>query len=335
MTHATPTSDYPTLLGSLRQAVISDLEAAESVIAEVVSSAPGQMPTYLSELVSHPGKKMRATFLILIAQARGNYDKARTAKVAASIELLHLATLVHDDIIDNSELRRNQATAHKKWGTRLAVLLGDYALSKSLELIIDDVERRIPASVSRASSQLIAGEILEIERWGKLDLSLEAYFEVIYGKTASLWETCGECGGLLAGFEPSFVNDCMLLGKQIGLAFQIIDDLLDYGVGAMDLGKSKNSDLQNGLVTLPLILYFQKANPTQADQMKALIAGSSSQENHDAIHAALDGLGCFADAKKMALDNIESSMAILQKFPTSDRQKLLLELCELMAHRSA
>jgi len=335
MTYNIPSSNYSVLLQDLRNAVSKDLEEAEKVLVSVAQSAPGLMPGYINDLISHPGKKMRATFLILIAQSSGHYPKERTALVAASIELLHLATLVHDDIIDNSELRRNQATAHKKWGTRLAVLIGDYALSKSLELIIDDVERRIPASVSRASSALIAGEILEIERWGQLDLSLEGYFEVIYGKTASLWETCGECGALLAGYNSDFVSECMKLGKQIGLAFQIIDDLLDYGVGALDLGKSKNSDLQNGLVTLPLILFFKGASPVEGEQMKSLLAASTEVGSPEKIHELLQNKGCFEEAKSMAINAIESSIEILNKFPPSEKQKLLLELCALMAHRSA
>lgn len=323
------------ILEEIKESVAFELSQTQAVMNQVASDAPGEISQFLNQLVSRPGKKMRATFLTLIAKSGKEFSAQRTANTAASIELLHLATLVHDDVIDNSEYRRNEITAHKKWGTKIAILLGDYALAKSLELIIMDEDNRIPRSVSQAASRLIAGEILETQRWGYLELSQEAYLEVISGKTASLWEACAECGALLAKFPNDLVEDCIRLGRHLGLAFQIIDDLLDYGIGAGNLGKKQNSDIQNGLITLPLILYFEQASKEDSEKMKSLIRSSDLANQMPAITETMRSAGCFLKSQQIAQDNIKSAQNIIEKFPDTPRRKQLLELCSLMADRSA
>ena len=325
---------YPNILTEIRDSVKDGLDCSHGIMQEVARAAPGSLSRYMNELVSRKGKRMRATFVLLIASARGRLELERASKVAASIELLHLATLVHDDIIDESERRRNELTAHKKWGSRVAVLVGDYALSKSLELIINDVDRRIPTSISTSASRLVAGEILEIEHTGNLALSLEQYYEVIYGKTASLWETSGECGAVVAGFDVDMVRACGKLGCNMGMAFQIIDDLLDYGVGAENLGKETHTDLQNGLMTMPLILFFKNAKPEEKDEMIRLLTQSVDGQSMAAIRRLLSQTNSFSEAKELAVEKIEDCFGILERFPDSRFSEYLRELCEILANRS-
>ncbi|MFC1584507.1 polyprenyl synthetase family protein [Fibrobacterota bacterium] len=322
-------------LAKLRESVSPELTRAHEIMHEVATTAPGSLSKYLVELVARKGKRMRATFVLLIASSGREKSVERSALISASIELLHLATLVHDDIIDGSDMRRNGMTAHKKWGPRIAVLIGDFALSKALELIINEKDRRIPQSISRAASRLIAGEIQEIELSGNLDLTADEYFEVIYGKTASLWETCGECGALLAGFDDETVGKCTRLGKNMGMAFQIIDDLLDYGIGAEDLGKEVNTDLQNGLITLPLIFFFQNNDQGKTSEMKSLLNSTPDKPGNRRVIELLDETGSFKKTKEMAIEKINYCMNTINEFPRSRYFEYLIELCEIMLHRSA
>ena len=327
--------DFLETLNNIRDSVEPELSQAYEIMQEVVNQAPGNLSKYMNELVSRKGKRMRACFVLLIAASGRQKSSERAAVVSCSIELLHLATLVHDDIIDQSDMRRNSKSAHKKWGSQRAVLIGDFALSKALELIINEEDRRIPSSISRAASHLIAGEVLEIDQMGNLNLTVKEYFEVIYGKTASLWETCGECGAILAGFNDEQVRKCATVGKNMGLAFQIIDDLLDFGVGAKDLGKEMNSDLQNGLITLPMILFFKDASQKKQEEMKKLLNNSSNGKQQQRIKELLQETDSFVRTKEMALEKIRNSTLIFSEFPRSEYFVRLMKLGELMVERTA
>lgn len=326
---------YPEILKEIRKAVQPGLDSAEQLMQQVAAISPGNLSKYLLELVKRKGKRVRAAFVLLIASYNENPPWERGARVAASIELLHLATLVHDDIIDDSNLRRNELSAHKKWGTRIAVLVGDYALSKALELIIEDEDRRVPTSVSKAASRLVAGEVLEIEQSGRLDTQKEDYFKVIYGKTASLWEACGECGGILAGFDDKLVQASRSLGKNLGFAFQMVDDMLDFGTSDENFGKETNADLQNGLVTMPLILFYENSTSDQKKEMNDLLKSIGEVKNVNRIRQMLVETGAFSKLGNMVQERIKTCTDIINSFPDNKFSNFLRRLCELVEHRKA
>jgi len=328
-------SEFTSVLEKIRSAVSEGLDRSSDIMQKVASDAPGSLRHYLGELVAHKGKRMRATFVLLLALAGKKSSLERAALVASAIELLHLATLVHDDIIDESEMRRHRLTAHMQWGPRIAVLVGDYALSKALDLIIDDEDRRLPSSLSRASGQLIAGEIMEIEQSGNMELTVQEYMDVIYGKTASLWETCGKSGALLGGYEDNLIEKCSELGRNMGIAFQIVDDLLDYGFGAHNTGKKENLDLKNGIVTLPIILFFQNSSEENKMAMKTMLHKSGDAFNQEKITQLIMESGSFQNAKKMAHEKINFCINTIKEFPQSKYLDYLIELCEIVGHRSA
>jgi octaprenyl-diphosphate synthase len=333
-------ADYAAVLGEAREHVSEGLERVQAIMESVAASAPGELSRNLQQLLTRRGKRVRSTFLLLLAQsapASGTDLSARAeraARVCAAIELIHLGSLIHDDIIDGSDLRRNEKTAHQRWGNRAAVLLGDFALSKAMELIWEDPDRRIPLSLCRASSALIRAEALEVEHAGRLDLTLEEYREIIAGKTAALFEACGECGALLAGFGPEEARRAAGLGRDFGLAFQIIDDLLDYGVGAEGLDKRTFSDLQNGLLTLPLILYLTDAAPEAKSRMLSMLAQPQLNGNQTDIRALLEASGAFERARGMALDHVRAGLAFLETLPDTPSAGHLRQVCLLMADRS-
>jgi geranylgeranyl pyrophosphate synthase len=241
---------------------------------------------------------------------------------------------VHDDIIDDSDLRRNEKTAHKRWGNRMAVLLGDYTLAKSMEMVWSDRDHRIPLSLSKASSRLIMAEVLEVDGAGNADLTLEQYFAVIEGKTAALLMACGECGSILAGFDEGMVRGGLELGRNFGMAFQIIDDLLDFGYGAENLDKRTFSDLKNGYFTLPLILFFESCAPAERQRMLGLLATAGSAATQGEIMKLLDSQRAFQKARDIAIDRINACMPFLESLPDTESSRHLRKVCRLMTERS-
>jgi octaprenyl-diphosphate synthase len=181
---------------------------------------------------------------------------------------------------------------------------------------------------------LIRAEALEVERAGRLDLTLDEYREVIAGKTAALFEACGECGALLAGFGPEEARRAAGLGRDFGLAFQIVDDLLDYGVGADGLDKRTFSDLQNGLLTLPMILYLADASPDAKARMLGMLSQPQLNGNQADIRAVLEASGAFERARGMALDHVRTGLSFLETLPDTPAASHLRQVCLLMVDRS-
>lgn len=327
--------DYASVLGEARNFVAEGLDRVHEHMEAVAQTAPGQLSGYLADLLTRKGKRIRSTFLLLLAQSGRDFDLDRAARVCAAVELVHLGSLIHDDIIDGSDLRRNEKTAHQRWGNRMAVLLGDFILAKSMELIWGDADRRIPLSLCRASSRLIKAEVLEIERSGRLDLSVEEYHEIIAGKTAALFEACGECGALLAGMDENGARKGATLGRDFGIAFQIVDDLLDFGIGgAVHLDKRTFSDVKNGFLTLPLILFFADCGAEQRERMLALLENPQVETNQIAIRRMLEESSAFQKAHAMAFEKVLEGQTFLETLPETQAIMHLRRLCTLMTERT-
>jgi octaprenyl-diphosphate synthase len=326
---------YEQILREARETVGNGLDEVQNLMMEVAEGAPGRLSGQLTSLLSRRGKRIRSTFLFLLASCGKNWNFERTARVSAAIELVHLASLVHDDIIDDSDLRRNEKTAHQRWGNRMAVLLGDYTLAKSMEMVWSDRDHRIPLSLSKASSRLIMAEVMEVEQAGNAGITLEQYYAVIEGKTASLLQACGECGAILAGCDDAEVRQGAELGLNFGMAFQIIDDLLDFGYGALNLDKRTFSDLKNGYVTLPVILFFASCTPAERETMHTLLANAGQEQNQQRITRLLELNGAFDKARDMAVARINACMPFLERLPDSASSRHLRKVCRLMTDRSA
>lgn len=331
---ATAPVSYEQVLMEARACVGSALDDVQRVMLEVADNAPGKLSGQLNSLLVRKGKRVRSTFLFLLAASGGKGISERAVRAAAAIELIHLASLVHDDIIDDSDMRRNEKTAHKRWGNRMAVLLGDYTLAKSMEMVWSDGDNRIPLSLSKASSRLIMAEVMEVEGAGNADMSLNQYFDVIEGKTAALLMACGECGAILAGFDDARVRGGLELGRNFGMAFQIIDDLLDFGYGAENLDKRTYSDLKNGYFTLPLILFFESCSPAERQRMLDLLATAGSESSQAEITGLLESRMAFRKARDIAIAKINACMPFLESLPESEAAGHLKRVCRLMTERS-
>jgi geranylgeranyl pyrophosphate synthase len=327
--------DYASVLGEARAFVSPGLERVQGIMETVAQGAPGRLSGYFKDLLTKRGKRIRSTFLLLLAQTGRNFDLERAARVCAAVELIHLGSLIHDDIIDGSDLRRNEKTAHQRWGNRMAVLLGDFALAKAMELIWNDPDTRIPLSLCRASSRLIKAEVLEVDRAGRKDLSASEYLDIIEGKTAALLEACGECGAILAGHDPADIRMGATLGRDFGIAFQIIDDLLDFGFGAEQLDKRTFSDVRNGFLTLPLILFFADCAPPERRRMEELLENAGQESRQTEIRLLLEKHSAFQKARDMAVARVQAGLPFLESLPETPAARHLRQLCTLMTERSA
>lgn len=330
----TETISYEVVLQEARAFVAVDLDAVHALMAEVAAQAPGRLAESLNDLLQRKGKRIRSTFLLLVASTHSGFSRERAVRACAAVELLHLASLIHDDIIDDSDVRRNEKAAHRKWGNRFAVLLGDYILAKSMEMIWGDGDHRVPMALSKASSRLIRAEVAEIDHAGRSDTTVGQYLNIIEGKTASLLEACGECAAVIAGYENSLVSGCSEIGRHFGVAFQIIDDLLDFGFGAMHLDKRKFTDLKNGLFTLPFLLFLESATAEEKAEILRLRQTAKDEAAQNRISQLLARAGAFDRARVMAADRIQACLPLLNALPQGEATKHLRRVCGLMTERT-
>lgn len=327
-------SDFRSILDSAKNLVNAELELTDKVMLEVAKKAPAGISERLEHLMQRKGKRIRSTLLSLVALSGEHRDTNRIAHACAGIELVHLASLVHDDIIDSTEMRRGVKTAHKEWGNQVAVLIGDYLLSEAMRSVMDDPSRETFRIISSAANDLIVGEIQELDNCGKYDLSYDTYFSIIKGKTAALADAAAKLGALIAGFDAAEIEKCGQMGADFGIAFQIIDDLLDYGYGAKDLDKAKFTDIANGLMTLPMIFYFENCSEAEKQEMQGYIAKASEAGVAEKIHSILNTSGAFDRTKKTAIKFLDSAVDIANSLPNPVISDHLGSMFAAMAGRS-
>ncbi len=325
---------YEDTISKARVQVNELLSLSDDEINTIAQTAPGKLKERLCSVVERKGKRIRSTLLFLFATSNSNtLDKVATAKSAASIELLHLASLIHDDVIDVSETRRGDKTAHTKWGNHMAVLVGDYTLAKSLSLVVANDNNTIAALISQTAGELVAGEILEIDNQGNSSLSIEEYNRIIYGKTASLLEASAQIGAIHAGLSNELIEKAKQIGKLFGMAFQVVDDLLDFGFGATELGKQPFTDLSNDVMSLPIILFLSQSS----DEEKSIFATLTSQEVTPEIISSIVAMlmekKVFVECQSIALGYLEEAKQLLQYFPDSKSKEILTDICDAMSYR--
>lgn len=323
---------FKSALVSAKQIVTSELELTESLMMQMASEAPSGIAERLQHIMRRKGKRIRSTLLSLVASS-GKKDLERTAHACAGIELLHLASLVHDDIIDKTDIRRGVKTAHEEWGNQIAVLIGDYLLSQAMRCVLSDPDKRTLEILSQAANNLIVGEIQELDNSGNLNLTREKYLNIIHGKTAALSAAAAEIGALIAGFDEKQIEACGKMGADFGIAFQIIDDLLDYGYGAKDLDKAKFTDIGNGLVTLPLIFFLENAEENKKEVMQNWIKNISLDNNAEKIQKTLQESDAFERTKNMALEFLDSAANIAENLPDKTIAENLATMFLSMAER--
>lgn len=279
----TSNQEFMLNLDEIKKPIAPELETFEAKFKESMQSSVPLLDRITHYIVKRKGKQIRPMFVFLSASLCGGITEA-TYRGAALVELLHTATLVHDDVVDNSYERRGFFSVNALWKNKIAVLVGDFLLSKGLLLSVNNGDFRLLAIVSDAVKQMSEGELLQIEKARRLDIDEKVYYEVIRQKTASLIASCCSCGAASAGADDETVEKMRLFGEKVGIAFQIKDDLFDFGTD--DVGKPLGIDIKEKKLTLPLIYALNMASRTEKRRIINLV--KNHNEESDKVAEVID-----------------------------------------------
>jgi len=285
--------------------------------------------------VKSGGKRIRPLLTLASAKLCGYEDGNRDINLAACIELIHNATLLHDDVIDSSDLRRGVKTANSVWGNQSSILVGDYLFSRCFEMMVEDGSQEILKLLSSTSSRIAQGEVLQLEYKGEVDLLEETYFNIINMKTAALFAAATRVGACIANKSKKEKDALESYGKNLGLAFQIADDALDYFSTKTIFGKEIGKDFYEGKTTLPLIIIFQRANSEERDFLKEIFKKKKRNEDDFSETLALINKYKAVQASfKRAEYFVNVSHDALGIFQHSEEKKVLQNLTEFSINRS-
>ncbi|MFN3916462.1 MAG: polyprenyl synthetase family protein [Flavobacteriales bacterium] len=284
-------------------------------------------------IIKRKGKQMRPMFVFLSANVNGGNTEA-TYTAASLIELLHTATLVHDDVVDDAYERRGFFSLNALWKNKIAVLVGDYLLSRGLLLSVEQGQFRILQIVSQAVREMSEGELLQIEKARKLDIIEEVYFDIIRQKTASLIASCCASGAASAGASEEDIQKMWLFGEKVGIAFQIKDDIFDYG-SSENIGKPTGIDIKERKMTLPLIYALNRSNKAQKNHVRNII--KNENENTTKVKEVIDYVinsGGIKYAEEMMKKYAEEALTILAPYPESESKSSLIGLVNYTINRT-
>ena len=312
-------------LDTIKNPIKNELKTFESYFSTIVKSDISLLNLITKYMLKRKGKQMRPMFVFLTAHLFGNSNKA-TNNGAALIELMHTATLIHDDVVDNSNQRRGFFSINALWKNKIAVLLGDYLLSKGLLLAVDNENFDLLKIVSKAVEQMSEGELLQIEKTRKLNITEEIYFEIIKKKTAVLIAACTAVGAKSVGASEQEIEQMWQMGENIGMAFQIKDDLFDFQLDNKT-GKPAGNDIQEKKMTLPLIQALKLADKNKAKQIKKII--NKKDKNQEDIQLVVDFVN-NSDGVKYATEKMNDfknkALETIQAFPESTYKTSIIEL---------
>ncbi|MBC7744205.1 MAG: polyprenyl synthetase family protein [Flavobacterium sp.] len=318
-------------LNEIKQSISAELDVFEHKFKASMKSSVPLLDRITHYIVKRKGKQIRPMFVFFSASLCGGITEA-THRGAALVELLHTATLVHDDVVDNSYERRGFFSINALWKNKIAVLVGDYLLSKGLLLSINHGDFGLLKIVSQAVEQMSEGELLQIEKARHLDISETIYYDVIRQKTASLIASCCSCGAASAGADEESIEKMRLFGEKIGIAFQIKDDLFDFGTD--DVGKPLGMDIKEKKITLPLIFALNKADRLQKRHIINLVKNHNDEPDKvtEVINFVRSGGGMDYATSQM-LNYQEQAFKILKTFPDHASRLALEQLVRFTTER--
>lgn len=315
----------------VKKVVGTELSLFEKKFAEHVKGSNPLLDRIMKFIIKRKGKQMRPMFVLLCAKIAGGITE-KTYRAASLIELLHTATLVHDDVVDNSMLRRNFFSINALWKNKIAVLVGDYLLSKGLLLSLENDDYQILKITSRAVKEMSEGELLQMEKARKLDIEEKTYFDIIKGKTSSLLSAACSAGAFSSQNDNDTTEYFRLFGEYVGIAFQIKDDLFDYGQD--NIGKPTGIDIKEKKMTLPLIYTLQKANRDTKRKIIYIVKNQNTdkQKVAEVINYVHEAGGIEYSVQKM-MEYREKALAMLDKYPASPAKEALAELVNYVIDR--
>jgi octaprenyl-diphosphate synthase len=332
MTTMPATAIRPIEFADVRALAADDMQRVDALIRHRLSSDVVLINQIADHIIAGGGKRLRPMLHVLAAGA-ASYGGDQHIKLAAVIEFIHTSTLLHDDVVDESDLRRGRKTANALWGNAASVLVGDFLYSRSFQLMVELDDMRVMRILADTTNTIAEGEVLQLLNIGNADVDEAAYLAVIERKTAVLFAAATELGGVLAGLPEEQVAALRRYGMELGYAFQIADDLLDYVSDADTLGKNIGDDLAEGKPTLPLIYAMQKADPEQAQSLRHAIehGGLDSLER---IIAAIRDSGALDRTHERAVQHAKAAREALDALSPSPYRDALAALADYSVQRS-
>jgi octaprenyl-diphosphate synthase len=315
--------------------VADEMARVNALIAERMASehAP-RIPEVTAHLVGAGGKRLRPILTLATAKMCG-YEGENHIKLAATVEFIHTATLLHDDVVDESDQRRGRPTANLLWDNQSSVLVGDYLFARSFQLMVEAESLRILDILANASAVIAEGEVLQLSTASNLASGEATYLTMIHGKTAALFAAATEVGGVVAKADETLVTALKDYGEALGMAFQIADDLLDYGGSSATLGKNVGDDFREGKVTMPVLVAQSRADAEGRAFWKRVIEDRKQQPD-DLAHALdlLAATGALVETSRIAQNYVDTAKASLAAFPESPLRAALTDIADFVIART-
>ena len=313
--------------------IADDMRGMDAVVEQRLSSDVALIGQISRYIVAAGGKRLRPALLLLMCGALG-YKGEQRFNLAAVVEFIHTATLLHDDVVDESTLRRGRETANEAFGNPASVLVGDFLYSRAFQMMVDAGDMRIMRTLAEATNVIAEGEVQQLMNMHDASLSEEDYVRVIRSKTAKLFEACARIAALLAGSTPAVEAACADYGQALGTAFQVIDDVLDYDGEVSEMGKNLGDDLREGKVTLPLIIAMQRGTEQERETLRLAIETGGTEKMVEIV-AIVQRTGALDATRACAAAEAQRAMDALSSLPDSHYRSALLGLAsELLARRA-
>ncbi len=320
--------DYP----EIRALIQDDFTAVDDAIRKRLESDVVLIDQVSNYIVNSGGKRLRPVLVLLAAKACG-YAGREHIEAAAIIEFIHTATLLHDDVVDDSELRRGQETANNVWGNQTSVLVGDFLYSRSFQMMVEIGDMGLMEVLADATNMIAEGEVLQLMNYHDPDATETSYLQIIHRKTAKLFEAGAQIAAILSQSEPEVEEALKLYGRHLGASFQLVDDVLDYSVSAEEMGKNMGDDLAEGNPTLPLIYTMEHGTQAQKDLIRdAIIHGSIEQL--PAVITAVQATGAIEYTARVAKQEANAARKALEVIPDSSYKTALSAVTDFAVSRS-
>ena len=304
--------------------VSDDFEAMNRLIVEKIQEHVGLIDDLSNHIIQSGGKRLRP-LLVLLSSKACQYQGKHHILLAAMIEFFHTATLLHDDVVDNSSLRRGKKTAHGIWGSKASILVGDYLFTLYMQLMINVGNLPIMSLLTEVANQIAHGEIIQLSNVHNDRLSFEDYYTIIRAKTSLLFAASTAIGAMIAEADEAVVQGLYQYGLHLGNAFQLIDDALDYCSDTQTIGKNVGDDLAEGKVTLPLLYALQQGNPTQQEQIRTAIS-QGGLDNLSSILETINETDAISYTKNKARTEIDLALNALAVLPDSSYKEAMTNI---------
>lgn len=311
--------------------VKDDFKAVDAAIIEHLSSQVPLVEKIGQYIIQSGGKRLRPLLVLLAARACG-YQQDQHINLATVVEFIHTATLLHDDVVDTSDLRRGRPTANNKWGNSSSVLVGDFLYSRAFQILVSIGQVEVMSTLSNATNIIAEGEVLQLLNAKNPDVSEADYLHVILGKTAMLFEAASHTGAQLANASAEQEDALRRFGQHLGIAFQLIDDLMDYAGNQATMGKNVGDDLAEGKPTLPLIHAMTHATDDERKLIRKAIRQGSCEQIEE-IQSIISRCGSLDYTRKRATQETEDALACLSALADSEYKTSLTDLCTLALAR--